>query len=371
MAAPCALEEPLTNPVSSQARLKIVPLMWPRTPPLGPHTDSADWDAFFTFYAKECGKGVSREEGRNLWPRNHNELLQCIHVLRAQPSRDQVRTELQLLMTARSPHDVNRALDGTILFIARLLAMVNIGEPGQQLSTRDKVKWNNVESFPGAVHSHFAVCSNLDPAIVLDSEFTARKIEQVASIGLEWTENLVDHLRLVKLERKVLVFHHASFLKHMKDIDRCVVNSTLSSHILSSCHSGIFPDGFVQETLDTLRLLFPSNDAKTKRWLEDECRSTDDEQKIDLGIRTVGFFKAGDSSSRSLQHFQYWGDRLESLHQAAESRTRKRWDVIRTLRNRKDPNWVAAWAAIIAIFLTVFFGLVQSIEGAIQVYKAW
>lgn len=38
---------------------------------------------------------------------------------------------------------------------------------------------------------------------------------------------------------------------------------------------------------------------------------------------------------------------------------------------RNGVQWYTFWTAIVVLVLTVFFGLVQSVEGAIQVYKAY
>jgi hypothetical protein len=128
---------------------------------------------------------------------------------------------------------------------------------------------------------------------------------------------------------------------------------------------------FVQETLDTLKLLFPSMDESIERWLAGECEENSSVTKIDVGLSNVGYFKASDPS-RWLEHFQYWRDRLEPLHEAVERRTPKREQLFRTLRNHKQgDSWITSWAAVVAIGLTLFFGLVQSIEGAVQVWKAY
>lgn len=38
---------------------------------------------------------------------------------------------------------------------------------------------------------------------------------------------------------------------------------------------------------------------------------------------------------------------------------------------RKGVQWYTFWVAVFVLVLTVFFGFVQSIEGALQVYKAY
>ncbi|KAH6975755.1 hypothetical protein EDB80DRAFT_829857 [Ilyonectria destructans] len=58
---------------------------------------------------------------------------------------------------------------------------------------------------------------------------------------VELTNNLLDHLEVVDIEGEttVMIFHHASFLNNQEQ--------------------QLFPYGFVNETLQTLALLFPQN----------------------------------------------------------------------------------------------------------------
>jgi hypothetical protein len=64
---------------------------------------------------------------------------------------------------------------------------------------------------------------NVSPAF--ESHFTARNIERVTKISIQWTDNLVDHLRLAENDQTLCIFHHASFLKHMEHVQRFVVLS--------------------------------------------------------------------------------------------------------------------------------------------------
>lgn len=73
---------------------------------------------------------------------------------------------------------------------------------------------------------------------------------------------------------------------------------------------------------------------------------------------------------RQINNFEYWHDRLVILKQAfdeAEPRNMKQW----WHDKRKRVQWYTFWVAIMVLMLTVFFGLVQSIEGALQVYMAF
>jgi hypothetical protein len=136
-------------------------------------------------------------------------------------------------------------------------------------------------------------------------------------------------------------------------------------------HSPTFPSGFAKETLDTLSLLFPSTDRKTKHWLEGELRADSVVSKVDLGLLRVGSIKAG-HSSRRLENYRFWRDRLGALRDAIDEATPPSKALLKALSDRKQGDrWLNSWVATVAISLTLFFGLVQSIEGAFQVYKAY
>jgi hypothetical protein len=133
----------------------------------------------------------------------------------------------------------------------------------------------------------------------------------------------------------------------------------------------MFPDGFIEETLDTLTLLLPDTDRKIKRWLKTDFQTHPLQMCMDRGLLKCGHFKPG-HPSRRVEHYRFWRDRLEALRDAVEEATPPSKALLKALRDRKKGDrWLNSWVAIVAIGLTLFFGLVQSIEGAIQVYKAY
>jgi hypothetical protein len=133
----------------------------------------------------------------------------------------------------------------------------------------------------------------------------------------------------------------------------------------------MYPKDFVRETLDTLTILFPSTDRKTRRWLQGQTQANSVLTRVDLGLHHVGSFKAG-HASRRLEHFKFWRERLGALRDAVEEATPHSKALLKALSDRKQGDrWLNSWVALVAIGLTLFFGLVQSIEGAVQVYKAY
>ncbi|KAH8787220.1 hypothetical protein BGZ57DRAFT_736592, partial [Hyaloscypha finlandica] len=183
--------------------------------------------------------------------------------------------------------------------------------------------------------------------VKLERLFTARNIERLADIQVIWTSNLADHLQLEDDDTKVRLFSHTSFLE---------------------LHRDDFPPGFVDVTLRTLSLLLPSNNKKTVIWFQREQRRNLNDEFVDgtaIGCRPLSM------KERQIDNFEFWHDRLVMLKQVfdeADSKTVRQWWSDR----RKPVQWFNFWIAIaLVIGLTIFFGLVQSIEGGIQVYKAY
>jgi hypothetical protein len=88
---------------------------------------------------------------------------------------------------------------------------------------------------------------------------------------------------------------------------------------------------------------------------------------IDLGVLRCGYLKTKD---RQIEKFKYWHDRLAILKQVFDDsspKTISQWWNDR----RNGVQWYTFWVAIVVLLLTIIFGLAQTVEGALQVYKAY
>jgi hypothetical protein len=125
----------------------------------------------------------------------------------------------------------------------------------------------------------------------------------------------------------------------------------------------LFPAGFCGETLRTIALLLPSADRDVMHWY----RKQQFLERLDSRAAKLPILRI---EGRQINGFHFWRQRLTILKQAfdeAEPSTISQWWYDR----RRGPQWYTFWVAIIVLALTVFFGLAQLIEGAIQVYFAW
>ena len=125
----------------------------------------------------------------------------------------------------------------------------------------------------------------------------------------------------------------------------------------------------MDETISTLALLLPEHDEDVKEWFQQEQLNVQKHGRFRLDplARECGQLKV---SERKIEKFEYYHDRLVILKQVfdeAEPRNITQWWHDR----RKKVQWYTFWIAVVILALTILFGLIQCVEGALQVYLAW
>jgi hypothetical protein len=133
--------------------------------------------------------------------------------------------------------------------------------------------------------------------------------------------------------------------------------------------SAIFPKGLAEETLQTLALLFPSKskDKSLQKWLRSKLLDKRISVRPDPDLLNCTYLRPLD---RKAAKFEYWRSELLTLKEIFDE---PRPTSIRRLWNdrRNKVQWATFWVAMLILGLTIFFGVVQSIEGALQVEKAY
>ena len=127
--------------------------------------------------------------------------------------------------------------------------------------------------------------------------------------------------------------------------------------------SDLFPTGFIEETTRTIRLLFPQSESDTAKWF----RKLQRHQNLDTKMIKCGKLRAED---RQIDTFKFWRDRIVILKQVFDESTPKTWLQWWYDRRNSFERYPVLLAAA-ALMLTAFFGLIQCIEGALQVFKAY
>ncbi|KAK4461478.1 hypothetical protein QBC42DRAFT_270086 [Cladorrhinum samala] len=347
-------------------------------------------DPYFAYYTKQCRHAL-HDGGRHVATRTHADIVSCADMLKTNMTRREIRDAIAVRskLGSKSPRHPNASemIDSSIDLSASLLLMTNFGSCSYGFSGKARLSWESEsepEPEPRPQHAlapppphqsslrdfleaYFAPdppshasslsSSTVTETVKLEKIFKASNLCRIAGLRIVWTDNLADHLRLSDDDTRVHIFHHASFLQAQSpDTQAC-----------------LFPVGLVEETLKTLALLFPSSDAETKAWLDglpalgSTTGADGEEGEIDKRVTHCGRLKTDD---RRIDRFRYWRDRLIMLKQVfdeAQPKTIQQW----WYDSRNGVQWYTFWVAVLVLVLTIVFGLIQSIEGALQVYASF
>ncbi|KAG7293477.1 hypothetical protein NEMBOFW57_003528 [Staphylotrichum longicolle] len=294
------------------------------------------------YYSKQCQR-FSRDGGIYLCTKTHHALVNLAKKI----TRDETRDALCLSLGTQSSAGASTRTDTTINLCASLLLMADVGVHKFGFSGSNSLAWSGQQSLRQALERHFRPDKALQPDNPrLGALFTARNLACIGGMKIEWTSNIVDHLLLSDDDQTVFIFHQAGFLRYQQTFA-----------------TPLFPDTFIDETLRTLSLLFPQNDRRSRRWLRSQIAQHD----LDPSLARCGNLRA---QNRRFEHFRFWHDRLVILKQAFDESSprglRQWWND-----RRNSVQWYTFWVAILVFVMTLFFGLVQSVEGALQVYLSW
>ncbi|KAF6812371.1 hypothetical protein CMUS01_13075 [Colletotrichum musicola] len=228
---------------------------------------------------------------------------------------------------------------------------------GQTEPTRCCLLWTE-GSLEGCIREYFDQEPKLESrGVRLPRSFNAWSIQSIGGIEIHFTDNLIDHLKFIEdaESKKILVFHHVSFLE---------------------CHkTSVFPDGFLDETLRTLAIIFPESEFgsygcfKSCRtpWLRKLC-SKDSACKVDSRLGSCGTLRGVD---RGIENFRFWRDRLVILKQEYDEATpRTLTQFWNDRRNRVV--WWTFWLAVVVLALGiagVAIGIIQCVLSGLQLAK--
>jgi hypothetical protein len=339
MASVSPLAGHLQDEVNEKARIAIRKELWPSSTL---KVDAIEyWNPYFGYFEKQAHNAL-HDQGLHVAARTYQHVVDIVHMFEQDELREDIRPNLRSLCVKM---DVDpEILDSSMDLAARLYTMINIGTNDYVVSSQTQLMWGSgtLKRFLAEWFGAPQILNNSN--IRFEKTFTAYNMERIAGIKIRWTDNLADHLRMVDEDDKtVAIFHHAFFL--------------------SRTTSNLFPAGLIEEVLRTLALLFPQHDSLTQKHLQRLAISS----TFDPHIKRCGQLRLGE---RQIENYRFWHDRLVILKQAYDQSrpsTLSQWWYDR----RNGVQWYTFWVAVVVLFLTILFGLVQSIEGALQVYKAY
>jgi len=201
------------SPISIEARCEILNQLWGIIiSPSQYYNSNLDFDVYFSYYTGQCNDSL-HDGGRHVSVRTHRDVINIAQDLKSSQTRADIKRTIASKLRTPRPANEDEILDGSIDLVLRLLLMVEFGQLQYGFTGRKQLVWvtKPLEQF---VRGYFNTPQALGQETVkLEKIFNARNLGRIAGIEIEWTENLADHLRLTDGDKKVAIFHHASFLE--------------------------------------------------------------------------------------------------------------------------------------------------------------
>ncbi|KAK0673143.1 hypothetical protein QBC41DRAFT_343220 [Cercophora samala] len=295
---------------------------------------------------------------------NPENTFRLVHHLHNGKAREELKELLKSTISSATDEECERSMD----LAARLLTMLWIGVPKDQVMARRCLRWEQgtIRDF---VSDFFKEAPKLSyERVRLPKSFNAWSISKIAGINISFTDNLADHLLLTDDDSTLLIFHHVSFLEcHLQP------NSTIVTPL--------YPAGLIHETLSTIALLFPQSEfalatrrsrSRQKSWWLRNVRLAHEQSgqhptALDPRLALCGTLQAHD---RQIERFHFWRDRLVILKQTYDDATPsslKQWWHDR----RNGVQWYTFWVAVLVLLTTTVLSLLQTVAAFLQVYQAY
>ena len=161
---------------------------------------SANLDAYLDWVEEQCDAAAGQVSVQT-----YREILDIVSYLQANLSRTEIISKLRIHC------DDEDLIAASIDLAAGIWLTLYIGTLPNSLSPGTSVTWND-GPLSSTVHSLWSL-PRLSDSIKLPKSFHAANFEKIAGIKIEWTSNLIDHLRLEDDDTKVLIYHQLSYLE--------------------------------------------------------------------------------------------------------------------------------------------------------------
>lgn len=157
----------------------------------------------------------------------YNDLLQTLHCLQSSgnnTTRADIINQLRAMSPATKPapglNANDERLNASLTLAARSWSSVSIDSSKHFLTPGYFVCWNRDQCLGDVLSKEFSSTPQTTETVKLPRVFTAVNLEKIAGIQVQWSSNLADHLVLKDDDKKVIVFHQASFLTLSKNSKR-------------------------------------------------------------------------------------------------------------------------------------------------------
>jgi len=301
--------------------MEVAECVWGRRP--NHKYEDSDIDAYLNYYQRQWDYYHS-EQGLSIF-QNFGDFAKVVEQIKNGATPGDIISQLE--EEHQGKEYAKHVFQDSVELAARTLTIVRVGNP--------ELTWTEKESLRRFLDRQFskAPVLNCEKTTLMNKAFDAWAIENWGGILIELTDNLADHLRLIRNGSAVLVFHHVSFLKYQDSRHVSPVHSPSPTPFsnpqsLTRClysNSELLPPELVKETLKTLSMLFPHKEFSSRvgvgfkhqkgKWLKATCGTWEAKTGGKVDSQLFSCPALVPFEGRRIKTFQYWRDRLVALKQ--------------------------------------------------------
>ncbi|KAI8627680.1 hypothetical protein F5Y19DRAFT_440779 [Xylariaceae sp. FL1651] len=158
-----------------------------------------------------------------------------------------------------------------------------------------------------------------------------------------WTDDLRYHLNIDWENHKITVYEHLIYL---------------SNYLFYPAASPI-PTNIVEEAIDTINLLFPSDEKGTRKFLRARQRNFD------------RFGYCGRERRLHLSKYHHWRAKLKLLKEVMEGQAKGINQLMLHKERRNFLDWATFWVAVIVALLTIITSLAFGVVGIVYAVRSY
>lgn len=204
------------SPISIATKCEIIRHLWVYMIDPTEYHANGNLDLYFAYYTDQY-KLALRDAGRHNLVRTHKDIIDIAGHIKSAMDRAAIIDILRLRFTTGTPDNEEEILNSTLDLVTRLLLMMEFGTMQFGFIGRSQLDWKD-GTLKSKLAEYFGSHQILDQEDVkLERVFNARNLRRIAGIEIVWTKSLADHLKLTDDDKKVMIFHHVSFLNCQKN----------------------------------------------------------------------------------------------------------------------------------------------------------
>ncbi|KAI1420254.1 hypothetical protein F5Y12DRAFT_773937 [Xylaria sp. FL1777] len=197
------------------------------------------------------------------------------------------------------------------------------------------VTWEQNESLQSSIQSHFKSVTTVDDTKrdIIPRSLTVAHLCKDYGFHVVWTDDLRCHLTVDWEYQRITVYEHLIYLCNF-------LNYPAATPI---------PTEILEEAVDTINLLFPSDQKRTKKFLRKENKT----------FNRLGY--CGRERRIRLSDYRHWRGRISVLKEALDDLPKGRRQLVLDKEHRNFLNWATFWIAFVVALLTIIsivFGIV-------------